>query len=126
MTTYDSTGVYIIPREITFYEIDLPVKRAVSIVFANGVERSVIFYFTFIEDDDSRMVEIYWWEDEEKKIGFYGRLEELYPIMVVHPHTRVTEFIVIPRVLREEEIVEGHTKSIRVSPNIWVYEVDQS
>lgn len=106
--------------------IELPTKRAVSITFANGVERAVTFYFTYLDNIDTRLVEIYWWDSDTKVIGFYGLIEELYPIEVKNPHTGSTEFIVLPRLLNASERVDDNIKYIEMSPRLWIYEVDGS
>ena len=124
MTTYNLLGTQIIPREITFSNLELPAKRAVSIIFENGTSRAVTFYFTYLDYSDERLVEVYWWEGETKTIGFYGLIEALYPIDVKNPTNDLTEFIVLPRSIHIEEVVDEGIKSIKMSPRLWVYEVD--
>ena len=124
MTTYDSTGEYIIPREITFADISLPAKRAVSIIFEDGTTRAVTFYFTHLEYGGEYLVEVYWWIGDEKKVGFNGTIEALYPFEVKNPDTGITEFIVLPRSLDNKEIVYEGIKTIKMSPRLWIYEVD--
>lgn len=124
MTTYNSLETQFIPREITFSNLELPAKRAVSIIFEDGTLRAVTFYFTHIEYSNEQLVEIYWWEGETKEIGFYGIIEALYPIDVKNPATDLTEFIVLPRSTNIEEVVNEGIKIIKMSPRLWVYEVD--
>ena len=124
MTTYDTTGEYIIPREITFSNISLPSKRAVAIIFEDGTTRAVTFSFTYLEYGNEKMVEVYWWDGEDKKIGFYGIIEALYPFMVKNPDNGLTEFIILPRSLDVEEIIDDNFKMVRMSPRLWIYEVD--
>ena len=124
MTVYDSTGEYMIPREITFPSIELPTKRAVSIIFENGTSRAVTFYFTHLDYSSEQIVEIYWWDSNIKKIGFYGIIEELSLIEVRNPDNGLTEFIILPRSLTTEEIVDAGIKTIEMSPSLWIYEVD--
>ena len=124
MTTYDSTGEFIIPREITFSNITLPAKRAVSIIFEDGTTRAVTFYFTYIDYSDERLVEVYWWIGETKKIGYYGLIEELFPFEVKNPDNGLTEFVVLPRSTDAVETVDNRLKSITMSPRLWIYEVD--
>jgi hypothetical protein len=124
MTTLDSTGEYIIPREITFTDITLPTKRAVAIVFEDGTTRAVTFSFTFLEYGNERLVEIYWWDGNEKKVGRYSIIEELFPFEVKNPDTGITEFIVLPRSLDTEDIVLDNFKTIKMSPRLWFWEVD--
>ena len=126
MTSYDLTGEFIVPREVTFSGIELPTKRAVSIIFEDGTTRSVTFSFSFNEYNDDVIVEIYWWVAGEKIIGHYGRIEEYYAIEVRNLlDTGVTEFILLPTTLGMEEIVDNQVKTIRMSPRLWIYEVDE-
>lgn len=125
MTSYNSTGESIIPREITFSNITLPSKRAVAVIFENGTTRAVTFNFTHIDCSNEQLVEIYWQEGDEKKIGRYGIIEELYPFEVKHPDTGLTEFIVLPRSLDTIETVDNRFKQIRMSPRLWIWEVDE-
>lgn len=124
MTIYDSSGEYILPRGITFSNIELPTKRAVSIIFEDGTSRAVTFYFTYLDYSGEQILEIYWWDSDTKKIGFYGIVEELSTIEVKTPDTGITEFIVLPRSIGTEEIVDAGIKSVRMSPRLWIYEVD--
>jgi hypothetical protein len=124
MTIVDDTGEYVVPREITFSNTELPTKRAVSIIFEDGTSRAVTFYFTYLDYSGEQILEIYWWDSDIKKIGFYGIVEELSTIEVKHPDTGITEFIVLPRSIETEEIVDAGIKSVRMSPRLWIYEVD--
>jgi len=124
MTTYNSTGESIIAREITFANISLPAKRAVSVIFENGTTRAVTFSFTYIESNVEPLVEVYWWIGEVETIGFYGIIEALYPFEVKNPDTGLTEFIVLPRSLDTEATVIDGFKQIKMSPRLWIYEVD--
>lgn len=124
MTTYNEAGTQIVHREITFEGIELPAKRAVSVIFENGVERAATFYFTYLNYSDERLVEVYWWDSDTKMIGFYGIIEELYPFEVKNPDTEITEFIVLPRTVDAEEVVDNRVKTIKISPRLWIYEVD--
>ena len=124
MTTFDQTNTFIIPREITFTDISLPSKRAVSILFEDGTERAVTFSFTHLDYSDVYIVEVYWWDSTTKIIGFYGIIEELYPIEVKNPDTGITEFIVLPRLLVAETVVDNRMKTVKMSPRLWIYEID--
>lgn len=124
MTVHDESGEYILPREITFSEIELPAKRAVSVIFKDGIERAVTFYFTHLDYSDERLVEVYWWDSNTKIIMFYGIIEELYPFEAKNPSTGATEFIVLPRSLDTEEITDDMVKTVKMSPRLWIYEVD--
>ena len=124
MTVYDEDGEYILPRAITFSGLELPAKRAVSVIFEDGIERAVTFYFTYLDYGDEYVVEVYWWDSTTKIVGFYGIIEELYPFEAIRPSTGITEFIVLPRLLVAEEVVDSMVKSVRMSPSLWVYEVD--
>lgn len=124
MTVHDESGEYILPREITFSGVEFPTKRAVSIIFEDGTERAVTFYFTYLDYSDEYIVEVYWWDSTTKIIGFYGIIEELYPFEVKNPTTGITEFIVLPRLLVAEEVVDNRVKIIKMSPKMWIYEVD--
>ena len=125
MTTFDQTNTLIIPREITFTDISLPSKRAVSIIFEDRTERAVTFYFTHLDYSDEYIVEVYWWDSSTKIIGFYGIIEELYPFEVKNPDTGITEFIVLPRLLVAETVVDNRIKTVKMSPKLWVYELDE-
>lgn len=124
MTVHDEAGEYILPREITFAEIELPAKRAASVIFEDGIERAVTFYFTHLDYSDERLVEVYWWDSDTKIVGFYGIIEELYPFEVKNPDTGITEFIVLSRSLGTEEITDDMVKTVKMSPRLWIYEVD--
>ena len=124
MTIHDESGEYILPREITFAEIELPAKRAVSVIFEDGIERAVTFYFTYLDYSGERLVEVYWWDSNTKIIGFYGIIEELFSFEVKNPDTGITEFIVLPRLLVAEEVVDNRVKTVKMSPRLWIYEVD--
>lgn len=125
MTIHDSTGEYLVPRGITFSEIELPAKRAVSVIFEDGIERAVTFYFTHLDYSDERLVEVYWWEGGDKMVGFEPSIiEEAYPFEVKHPDTGITQFIVLPRILDAEEVVDNKVKTVKMSPRLWIYEVD--
>lgn len=124
MTTYDTSGDYIIPREITFSDIELPAKRAVSVIFRDGIERAVTFHFSRLDYSGEHLDEVYWWDSETKMIGFYGIIEELYPVEVKHPDTGITQFIVLPRLLDAKTVVDNRVMTIKMSPRLWIYEVD--
>ena len=124
MTRYNSTGEHIIPREITFSNITLPAKRAVSIIFENGTTRATTFYFTYLDYSDEKLVEVYWWIGDTKKIGYYGLIEALFPFEVKNPDTGLTEFVVLPRSTDTMETVDNRLKAVKMSPRLWVYEVD--
>ena len=125
MTTYNSTGEYLVQHEITFSNISLPAKRAVSVIFENGTTRAVTFYFTQLDYSSEQLVEIYWWIGDEKVVGFYGLIEELCPIKVINPDTGLTEFIVLPLSLDTTETVDNRVKAIKMSPRLWIYEIDE-
>ena len=104
--------------------VTLPVKRAVSVIFENGTTRAVTFYFSYLDYSSEYLVEVYWWEGEEKKIGYYGIIEALYPFYVKNPDNGITEFIVLPYSLDIVETVDNRFKAINMSPRLWIYEVD--
>ena len=124
MTTYNEAGTEILPREIMFTGIDLPAKRSVSVIFENGTERAVTFHFTYLDYNDDYIVEVYWWESSTKVIGFYGIIEEGFPFEVKNIVTGKTEFIVFPRLLNAEEVIDNRVKTMTMSPKIWIYEVN--
>ena len=125
MTIHDESGEYILPREITFAEIELPAKRAVSVIFEDGIERAVTFYFTHLDYSDERLVEVYWWVGGDKMVGFEPSIiEETYPFEVKNPDTGITEFVVLPRSLGTEVITDDMVKTVKMSPRLWIYEVD--
>ncbi|MHC1600236.1 MAG: hypothetical protein ACXQS5_05390 [Candidatus Methanospirareceae archaeon] len=125
MTLHDEDGEYILPREITFSGLELPAKRAVSVIFEDGTERAVTFYFTHLDYSDERLVEVYWWEGDDKIVGFEPSIiEEMCPFEVKHPDTGIMQFIVLPRLLNAEEVVDNHVKTVKMSPRLWIYEVD--
>lgn len=124
MTTLDTSGIRILPREITFSEIELPAKRSVSVIFEDGTEHAATFHFTHLDYSDEQLVEVYWWDSNAKTVGFYGIIEELSPFEVNNPTTGATEFIVLPRNLDIEKITDNRIKTIKMSPNLWIYEVD--
>jgi hypothetical protein len=124
MTVHDESGEYILPREITFAGIELPAKRAVSVIFEDGVERAVTFHFSRLDFSGEQLDEVYWWDSNTKMIGFYGIIEASFPFEVKNPDTGITEFVVLPRSLGTEVITDDMVKTVKMSPRLWIYEVD--